>query len=67
MPAARANKCCWSLPTRKRRSLRDGVRAMSRASVVQPFGDIWLRDTAAIIRGDGVAADFPVQRLGRQV
>jgi agmatine deiminase len=26
--------------------------------VVQSFGDIWLRDTATIIRGDGVAADF---------
>lgn len=26
--------------------------------VVEPFGDIWLRDTAPIIAGDGVAHDF---------
>ena len=26
--------------------------------VIQKFGDIWLRDTGPIIRGDGVAADF---------
>jgi agmatine deiminase len=32
--------------------------------VVQPFGDIWLRDTAAIIRGDGVAADFQFNGWG---
>jgi len=32
--------------------------------VVQPFGDIWLRDTAAIIRGDGVAADFEFNGWG---
>ena len=32
--------------------------------VVQPFGDIWLRDTAAIIRGDGVAAEFQFNGWG---
>jgi agmatine deiminase len=26
--------------------------------IVEPFGDIWLRDTAAIIAGDGKARDF---------
>ena len=26
--------------------------------MVQPFGDVWLRDTGPIIRGDGAAADF---------
>jgi agmatine deiminase len=26
--------------------------------VIEPFGDIWLRDTAAIVAGDGSARDF---------
>ena len=41
----------------------EAARAARRAApfaevIVQPFGDIWLRDTAAIIGGDGVARDF---------
>ena len=32
--------------------------------VVQPFGDVWLRDTGPIIRGDGIAADFQFNGWG---
>lgn len=32
--------------------------------VVQPFGDIWLRDTGPIIRGDGIGADFDFNGWG---
>ena len=32
--------------------------------VVEPFGDIWLRDTAAIIAGDGSARDFAFNGWG---
>lgn len=32
--------------------------------VVQPFGDIWLRDTAAIVTGDGSARDFAFNGWG---
>jgi len=32
--------------------------------VVEPFGDIWLRDTAAIIGGDGTAHDFQFNGWG---
>jgi agmatine deiminase len=32
--------------------------------VVQPFGDIWLRDTAAIVTGDGSACDFAFNGWG---
>ncbi len=38
---------------------RAALAGVAGASVrVQPFGDIWLRDTGAIVRGDGVAAAF---------
>ncbi len=32
--------------------------------IVQPFGDIWLRDTAAILTGDGTARDFQFNGWG---
>ena len=32
--------------------------------VIQPFGDIWLRDTGPVIRGDGMAADFQFNGWG---
>ncbi|WP_174279274.1 agmatine deiminase family protein [Sphingomonas bacterium] len=32
--------------------------------VVEPFGDIWLRDTAAILDGDGAAHDFAFNGWG---
>ncbi len=32
--------------------------------VVEPFGDIWLRDTAAILTGDGSARDFAFNGWG---
>jgi agmatine deiminase len=32
--------------------------------IVQPFGDIWLRDTGPIIRNDNVAADFQFNGWG---
>ena len=32
--------------------------------VVEPFGDIWLRDTAAIIGGDGIGRDFAFNGWG---
>ena len=39
----------------------DTAREMAGAAaevIVQPFGDIWLRDTAPIVTGDGTARDF---------
>ncbi|RYE03517.1 MAG: agmatine deiminase family protein [Sphingomonadales bacterium] len=32
--------------------------------LVEPFGDIWLRDTAAIIDGDGIGRDFAFNGWG---
>lgn len=38
---------------------RTALAGVPGATVIaQPFGDIWLRDTGAIIRGDGVACGF---------
>ena len=39
-------------------------RAPFAKVIVQPFGDIWLRDTAAILTGDGTARDFQFNGWG---
>ena len=64
MPAARANKCCWSQGTKRQPSAARRRAGEVARVIVQPFGDIWLRDTGAIIRGDGVEAHFEFNGWG---